>query len=264
VTSTERIRAKYDQLADRYEELFFYVADAGRRLLEYADPAPGDRVLDVGAGRGAVARAALARGCAVTAVDASAGMVARLAADFPLATARQMDAGRLDLPDGSFELVTAGFVLQVLDDPAAALAEFRRVLAPGGMFAMSLERQAPGRLAWLHELNAEFFTPPAPAGAPPEPQKAPMVAVDVSRLLTEGGFVDQHVVEVEMPLPLDDPDALWAWLGQQGVHAAVDRLPAARAAEFRARFYTSAARMDAEGGIVLEFAATLHRARTRG
>ncbi len=166
MTSTEQGRRKYDALADRYEEIFFYVADVGRRLVEVAAPAPGARVLDVGAGRGAVARAALDRGCEVTAVDASAGMVARLRADHPSITARQLDAGRLDFPDGSFDVVTAGFLVQVLDDPAAALAEFRRVLTPGGTVALSLERQTVGRLGWLHELNAEYFGAGQSDGAP--------------------------------------------------------------------------------------------------
>jgi ubiquinone/menaquinone biosynthesis C-methylase UbiE len=79
VTSTEQGGRKYDEIADSYEEIFFYVADLGQRLIDFADPAPGTSALDVGAGRGAVARAALARGCEVTAVDASLGMVSRLA-----------------------------------------------------------------------------------------------------------------------------------------------------------------------------------------
>ncbi|MFD1046211.1 class I SAM-dependent methyltransferase, partial [Kibdelosporangium lantanae] len=122
MTSTERGRRKYDELADRYEEVFPYVADVGKQLVSFAAPGAGARVLDVGAGRGAVARAALDLGCVVTATDASAGMVARLAADFPGVVARQMDAGALDFPAGSFDLVTAGFVVQVLPDPERALA----------------------------------------------------------------------------------------------------------------------------------------------
>src|SRR4051812_28257359 len=91
-------RRKYDELADRYEEIYFYVADLGRRLVDLADPAAGTRVLDVGAGRGAVARAALAKGCAVTAVDVSPQMVQRLAADHPEISAHCMPADHLDFP----------------------------------------------------------------------------------------------------------------------------------------------------------------------
>jgi len=252
VTSTEQSRRKYDQLADRYEDLFFYVADLGRRLVELAGPATGDRVLDVGAGRGAVARAALDAGCAVTAVDSSPGMCRRLAADHPELTVRQGDAGSLDFPDGSFDLVTSGFVVQVLDDPASALAQFHRVLAPGGRVAVSLERQSVGRLGWLHELNTRYF-----GGGSGE---TPMTAGQLDNLLGAAGFTGLTRVEADAPKALDGPEPLWRWLADQGVTAAVDALPPADAERFRAEFRAGAERMHAEGGIVLEFGATLHLA----
>lgn len=252
MTSTEQGRRKYDALADRYEEIFFYVADVGRRLVELAAPAPGARVLDVGAGRGAVARAALVRGCVVTAVDASAGMVERLRADHPSITARQLDAGRLDFPDGSFDVVTAGFLVQVLDDPALALAEFNRVLGPGGTVALSLERQTVGRLGWLHELNADYFGAGQGGGEP-------LAADRLDALLAEAGFERVTHTEIDLPKPVASPDALWDWLALQGVPQALEAIPADRAVAFRAAFFAGAEAMHANGGIVLDFGATLHR-----
>ncbi|HEV7652441.1 MAG TPA: methyltransferase domain-containing protein [Actinophytocola sp.] len=251
MTSTEQSRRKYDALADRYEEIFFYVADMGRRLVDVAAPRSGARVLDVGAGRGAVARAALVRGCVVTAVDSSAGMVARLRADHPTITARQLDAGGLDFPDGSFDLVTAGFLVQVLDDPAVALAEFRRVLAPGGTVALSLERQTIGRLGWLHELNAEFFGRGEAAD--------PLDADRLDALLAAAGFERPARTEVDIPKPMAGPRALWNWLSLQGVPQALEALPPGRAADFRRAFFAGAEQMQAGGGIVLDFGATIHR-----
>jgi SAM-dependent methyltransferase len=260
LTSTEQSRRKYDALADRYEEIFFYVADMGRRLVDFAAPRSGARVLDVGAGRGAVARAALVRGCVVTAVDSSAGMVARLRADHPTITARQLDAGRLEFLDGSFDLVTAGFLVQVLDDPAAALAEFRRVLAPGGTVALSVERQTVGRLGWLHELNADFF-----GGGNGDSRDSggaaadPLSADRLDALLTGAGFEGLTRTEVDIPKPIVDPRALWNWLALQGVPQALEALPTERAEEFRRAFFAGAEKMHAAGGIVLDFGATLHR-----
>ncbi|HEU5470848.1 MAG TPA: methyltransferase domain-containing protein [Actinophytocola sp.] len=248
--------AKYDALAERYEEIFFYVADLGRQLIDFADPPPGARVLDIGAGRGAVARAALARGCLVTAVDASAGMVAHLAADYPDLTVHRMDAAALDFPDGSFDLVTAGFVVQVLDDPGAILADVRRLLSPSGMVALSLETQTVGRLGWLHDLNAEFFAvPDAPAGP------GPMTHAQLDGLLAEAGFTAVERISVEMPRTLPDGPALWDWLADRGLADSVARLTPDRATEFRTRFLGHAETMRVTGGITLEFAATLHRAR---
>jgi SAM-dependent methyltransferase len=259
MTSTEQGRRKYDELADRYEEVFPYVADVGRQLVTFASPQAGWRVLDVGAGRGAVARAALARGCVVTATDASSGMVARLADDFPSIIARQMDAGRLDFPDASFDLVTAGFVVQVLADPGIALAEARRVLAPGGMVALSLERQSVGRLHWLYELASEFFGVPVPSED--DENTGAMTARQLSSLLVEAGFADLVTEAVEMPIPLADASALWDWLAPRGLGDAVRSLPDERAEAFRDRFLSGAERMHGNGGIVLDFRATLHKGR---
>lgn len=250
MTSTEEGRRKYDTLADRYEEIYFYVADVGRQLVEFAAPPPGARLLDVGAGRGAVARAALAGGCAVTAVDASADMVSRLAGDHPEMVVHQQDAGAIDFPDGSFDVVTAGFVVQVLTEPLAALREFRRVLAPGGTVALSLERQEMGRLGWLHDLNRAYF-----GGG------SPMTADQLDALLQSAGFSSPTRVTVDIPKPFADPAALWDWLALQGVPAALDALPTERAVSFREQFFRGAEKMHRNGGIVLDFTATLHQAK---
>ncbi len=251
MTSTEQGRRKYDALADRYEEIYFYVADVGRQLVSFAEPAAGARLLDVGAGRGAVARAALAHSCRVTAVDASAGMVSRLAADHPKITARQQDASQLAFPAGAFDVVTAGFLVQVLTEPELALAEFRRVLAPGGTIALSLERPTVGRLGWLHDLNTEFF-----GGG----SGTPLTADRLDELLVAAGFSAPSRVSIDIQKPLPDPAALWHWMELQGVPDVLATLPADRAAAFRERFDRGAEQMHTEGGIVLEFGATLHRA----
>jgi phosphatidylethanolamine/phosphatidyl-N-methylethanolamine N-methyltransferase len=43
-----------------------------------------------------------------------------------------MDAQQLDFPDNSFDLVVAMFVMTVVPDPEAVMAELQRVVAPGG------------------------------------------------------------------------------------------------------------------------------------
>jgi ubiquinone/menaquinone biosynthesis C-methylase UbiE len=260
VTSIEQASRKYDALADRYEEMFFYVSDLGQRLVALADPKPGARVLDVGAGRGAVARAALARDCTVTAIDASPRMVQCLRADYPAVRASVMDAAHLDFPDGSFDLVTAGFVVQILPDVPAALAETHRVLAPGGMIALSLETQSVDRLGWLHELAVEFFN----AAAATDSGRVPLAADRLDDQLAAAGFVDISTDPVDMPLSVADPSALWDWLTPRGLTEAVQLLPPDRAQAFHERFLAAAKTMDSNGRITLDFAATLHLAHKPG
>ncbi|MDI5982253.1 class I SAM-dependent methyltransferase [Amycolatopsis magusensis] len=266
MVSAAQAREKYDQLVDRYEEIFFYVGTVGQRLVEFAAPAPGSRVLDVGAGRGAVTRAALGLGCSVTAVDASPKMIARLVEDHPEVTGVAMDAAHLDFADGAFDLAAAGFVVQVLDDPAAVLGEVHRVLRPGGIVALSLETQSVGRLGWFQDLTLEFFAPSTEAGPPPPAddsteQTGPLTHDRLDALLADTGFADVERLSIEMPVPIADPPALWDWLLPRGLAEIHGTLPEDRRAEFHTRFLAGAQTMHDDGGITLDFAATLHRAR---
>jgi SAM-dependent methyltransferase len=118
------------------------------RLADLAALAPGDRVLDVGCGTGIVARVAAGRtgrgGGTVVGLDANETMltVARAAAaeTAPAIDWRTGDAAALPFPDGAFEAVFCQQALQFLPDPITALAEMRRVVAPGGRVALAVWR----------------------------------------------------------------------------------------------------------------------------
>lgn len=244
----------FEDHADHYEELATYAADFGQQLIDFADPAPATRLLDVGAGRGAATRAAVARGCAVIAIDVTPAMVRRLAADLPEITVRQMDVARLDFPPGSFDTVVAADVVEILEDPAAAVAQMRRVLAPGGTIALSVHG-VRGGWEWLARLAQEFWPAPEPAA-----DAAPLV--DPAALLAEAGFTEMTQRPVAAPVVVPSPSALWKLLESQMSLAAVTSLPAGRAAEFRRRFWAGAEHMHAHGGIVLDHNVILHRAVT--
>jgi SAM-dependent methyltransferase len=260
VTQTEQSWRWYDDNANIYEEMDPATLEFGRQLLDYADPAPGARLLDVGAGRGAIARPAVARDCVVTAVDAAPGMVTRLRAEFPTMTVAQMDAHHFEFPDACFDVVTAGFVLDLLSDPAAALAEVRRVLRPGGVFALSLPGPLPHRQRWqwLVELAHEFY-PSTVREDPDGPAE-----VDVDGLLTTAGFVDPTHKTFEYPQPISDPAALWELFTSRlptAVSAGwIQWLPPDQAAEFRRRFLAGAEHMHTSGGIAFDRYVLLHRA----
>jgi ubiquinone/menaquinone biosynthesis C-methylase UbiE len=137
VVVTDRAPALFDRLADRYDQVIPFFAEFAGQLLDVLDPDPGTRLLDIGSGRGAIAAAAAARGCVVTAVDAAPRMVSLLAAAHPEIDVRLMDAHRLDLPGASFDLVTGGFVIHLVAEPLRVLAGLRRVLRPGASVALT-------------------------------------------------------------------------------------------------------------------------------
>ncbi|MEX2547172.1 MAG: class I SAM-dependent methyltransferase [Chloroflexota bacterium] len=114
---------------------------ASRRLLALARLSMGDRILDAGCGLGATARiAALEFGLVVDACDVSSEVIRRatkLAQDAD-ARIRFTEASllRLPYPDGSFAGVLAECVLSTTSK-TQALAEIRRVIAPGGRLLVS-------------------------------------------------------------------------------------------------------------------------------
>ncbi|WBB73656.1 class I SAM-dependent methyltransferase [Micromonospora sp. WMMD1128] len=101
-------------------------------------PLTGD-VLEVGAGTGELWRRLERRatGFRLTLTDFSSAMCDRLR-EVPGARVQRCDATHLPYADGCFDAVIANHMLYHLDDPDAALAEFARVLRPGGRLAVAV------------------------------------------------------------------------------------------------------------------------------
>ena len=128
----------FDELAGGFDQLVPMFSTFANQLADVMALPPGARLLDLGCGRGAVTRAALARGWDVVAVDAAPNMVAELRRDQPEVDALVMDAHSLELADATFDAVAASFVIHILDEPERVVAEAVRVLRPGGLVAMTV------------------------------------------------------------------------------------------------------------------------------
>ncbi len=112
--------------------------------------APGRRLADIGGGTGNYSLALAREGWSPVVLDRSAAMLGRAAAK-GLETI-EADAVSLPLPDGSFDAAMAVSMLHHVDDPAAAMAEARRILTPGGCLAVMVYTREDIEGLWMSDL----------------------------------------------------------------------------------------------------------------
>jgi SAM-dependent methyltransferase len=117
-------------------------------------------VLDLGCGAGRHAFEALRRGAHVTALDSDAGELAQVSAMFAAmheagevpsgATGRAVRGDATAMPFGKnvFDLVIAAEVLEHIPRDQRAMHEIARVLAPGGVAAVTVPAWLPERICW--------------------------------------------------------------------------------------------------------------------
>jgi ubiquinone/menaquinone biosynthesis C-methylase UbiE len=120
------------------------------QLLKCVGPVEGERCLDVGCGGGRLLERLLAAGAAGAAgLDHSPEMLAftksrnRKAVDLGTLELELGDAARIPWPDETFGVLVCANMFFFLDSPEPVLAEFRRVLHPGGRLAIATQ---PGPL----------------------------------------------------------------------------------------------------------------------
>jgi phosphatidylethanolamine/phosphatidyl-N-methylethanolamine N-methyltransferase len=136
--SVERAYARW---APVYDLVFGAVFDAGRHAAilaaEQACGAAGGRILEVGVGTG-ISLPDYARKNRLVGIDLSEPMLRRAherVAEHNLTNVEAlavMDAERMALPDESFDVVVAQFVITAVPNPEKTLDEFVRVIRPGG------------------------------------------------------------------------------------------------------------------------------------
>src|SRR5204862_6545516 len=132
-------RAGWERAAEFYGDAFGVVTvQTGVALLDACGVRSGSRVLDIACGPGFVAAAAAARGADVTGLDFSAAMIAEARQRHPSIAFRDGDAESLPFDAASFDAVVMNFGLLHLARPDTALREARRVLRPGGRYALTV------------------------------------------------------------------------------------------------------------------------------
>ena len=133
----ELVVKSYARWAPVYDLVFGKVFERARTEAIAATQRVGGSVLDVGVGTG-ICLPHYTRASGVVGIDLSEPMLRKArkrATEFKLTNIERlavMDAEDLDFPDNSFDAVVAQYVVNTVPHPEAALAEFARVVKPGG------------------------------------------------------------------------------------------------------------------------------------
>jgi len=145
----------FDVAADSYDRFMGrYSGPLAPVFADFAGVAPGQRVLDVGCGPGALTTELVRRlgPASVVAVDPSPPFVEAARERHPAVEVHHAGAEQLPLADGSFDGALAQLVVHFMADPLAGLGEMARVTGQGGVVAACVwdfeEGGSPLSLFW--------------------------------------------------------------------------------------------------------------------
>ncbi|MFF3291983.1 class I SAM-dependent methyltransferase [Streptomyces sp. NPDC003023] len=255
-TYKTKVTAAFNKAAATYDRLGVeFFTPMGRRLVEHADPRPGQRVLDIGCGLGATllpaARQVGPDGHALG-IDIAEAMIeqaGREAARQNITNVdlRVMDGEHPDLPARSFDLVLGSYSVIFLPDARAALARYAGLLRDGGRLAFTSPVFDRSQFPFLPPLFSRWIDMSLLRHLPPAWHPAQLHRqlhswledpADLEAALHRAGFTDVTVTDEIVEMTAADGDAWVEWSHTQGMRLLWQHLPADEAAALRTRLTT--------------------------
>lgn len=247
-----RASSTYDEVGPRV------FAHFGKRLVEHAHITPGARVLDVATGKGAVLFPASEKAGPegrVVGIDLSKGMLEHLRRQLAEGAVRNvelhlMDAEDLHFPDASFDVLLNGFSLFFYPQPYTALAEFHRVLRPGGRLAISTWGSADPRWAAVDQIIRKY-DPVNKAASQQEVTSAPVFdsAAGLTAFLGTIAFKDISVTVEEAEFAYADEDEWLADMWSHGMRAILEAMPPSDFANWKREVFQELSKIKQDGRI---------------
>ena len=189
---------------ERYARNARFVSELGAPVLELLAPRPGERILDLGCGDGALTEKLAAAGCSVVGVDGSAAQVE--AARRRGLDARVADGQALGFVN-QFDAVFSNAALHWMRRQDAVIAGVWQALVPGGRFVGELGGR--GCVSQIRTALIDALRRRGIDGADHDPWYFPDVAEYRGRLEAAGFRVDS-IALIPRPTPL--PGDVVGWL----------------------------------------------------
>ena len=193
------------------EEQDTLLGEIANLVISVADPRPGERVLDIGCGTGALSLLAANRvgpDGRVLATDISEPMLARAAergAGLTQLNTCLADAAVADWPERDFDIAVSRLGVMFFADPAAAFANIARALKPGGRVVFAAFAPVKDNPWWrvsARRASERLGMPPRTEPDTPGPMGLATLSRAVERLETAGlTDVEGRVVEVALRHP---------------------------------------------------------------
>jgi O-methyltransferase/aklanonic acid methyltransferase len=217
----------------------------GQRLVDRAELRPGERILDIGCGRGACtfpAREAVGLEGSVTGIDIAPAMVRHTAAEaaergFTNVTVRHMDAESPQFAPESFHAVLGGFSVMHLPGAPASLGAYLPLLVPGGRLVYSDLVDDDGLPSLVPPAAFAVLAPHFPPGPDPRERGRALWSDSAEgniSALTRLGFTDVAVAEEAHEMTVGSGADWITWSMSTGLRAAWDNLRGADAVAARA------------------------------
>jgi trans-aconitate methyltransferase len=196
--------------AELYEARHGFVWRLGEGLVEFLNPQPGERILDLGCGTGQLTSKIAEAGAEVVGLDASPAMIGQARQNYPKLRFMLADATTLEF-ENEFDAVFSNAVLHWVLDRAGVAVGVVRALKEGGRFVAEFGGRGNVRVleGAIESVAAKYHVGPVPERRTYYPALGEYAA-----LLEAHGLEVRFAQLFDRPTPLEGEDGMANWVRQ--------------------------------------------------